>query len=352
MKRQTTEKKIIDLKHLPFIISILAILAIIYDLGFKHQPNEQDFLQMMYFFALFLEFLSIIARYIYQNTRPKLNVLPFDFLLLIFLFILISLQFEIIESPFSFFYFLKRKGWIYLALFFVFIRELSSSRINFRRMSMNPAQLFIISFLMIIFAGVCVLLLPNATHTSISIIDAIFTSTSAVCVTGLVVVDTGSFFTEFGQFAIIILVQLGGIGIMTFTSYFSYFFKAGSSYENQLLLSAMTNTEKISEVFSTLKRIILITFLIEGIGALLLFQSLDKATIPDFTERVFFSVFHSISGFCNAGFSTLQNSFYEPAYRLNYPLHLIIAFLIIIGGLGFPIVFNLLNYLKNYLKIL
>lgn len=85
-------------------------------------------------------------------------------------------------------------------------------------------------------------------------VDALFTSTSAVCVTGLIVVDTGTFFTQFGQIIILLLIQAGGIGIMTFTSYFSYFFKGVSSYQNQLLLSQLTNTEKIAEVFTVLKK--------------------------------------------------------------------------------------------------
>jgi len=134
---------------------------------------------------------------------------------------------------------------------------------------------------------------------------------------------------------------------MTFASYFSYFFKGGSSYENQLALRDITNAEKISDVFSVLKKIILITFLIEGIGAVLIYKTLDSSVIPSLFDRVFFSGFHAISGFCNAGFSTLPNSFYEGPFQFNYPLHLIVAFLFILGGLGFPIVFNLVKYIKT-----
>ena len=95
-----------------------------------------------------------------------------------------------------------------------------------------------------------------------------------------------------------------------------------------------------------MRRIILITFLIEGLGALFIFRSIDSTVIPFLNQRVFFSIFHSVSGFCNAGFSTLQNSLYQGPYQFNYPMHLIIASLIILGGLGFPIVFNLLKFIK------
>lgn len=237
-------------------------------------------------------------------------------------------------------------GWIYLALFIYFIREFSVLKIDFKRDYLNPAQLFIASFIFIILAGTALLLLPNATHEGISVINALFTATSAVCVTGLAVVDTGTYFTQFGQIIIVILIQLGGLGIMTFASYFSYFFRGQSSYEHQLMLKDITNSDKIGEVFSVLKKIVLLTFSIEAIGAIIVYFTLGKSPLQTIPQKIFFSIFHSISSFCNAGFSTLHNSLYEPGYRFNYSLHLIIAILFILGGLGFPIIFNLFKYLK------
>ena len=190
-------------------------------------------------------------------------------------------------------------------------------------------------------------MLPKSTYNGISFVDALFTSTSAVCVTGLIVVDTGTYFTHFGQIILIILMQLGGLGIMTFASFFSYFFKGVSSYKNQLMLSDMTNSEKIAEVFSIIKKIVLVTFTIEAIGGILIFRSLSSSLIPDLNNRIFFSIFHTVSGFCNAGFSTLTNNLYEIGYRFNYPLHIVIAFLVILGGIGFPIIFNFIKYLRH-----
>jgi potassium uptake TrkH family protein len=317
---------------------------LIYDIGFFSQSDNTDLFQNIYFFTVFIGAISIIARYLHRKTRPKLNSLAFDIILFCFLSILILQYFQLhFLQSFSLF---KHPYWLYIVIILVFIRELSALKMNFKKAVFNPAQLFLISFLTLIVTGSMLLMLPNATHSGITLIDAMFTSTSAVCVTGLIVVDTGSFFTQFGQIIILMLIQAGGIGIMTFTSYFSYFFKGVSSYENQLVLGQITNTEKIAEVFTVLKKIILITFLIEGLGALFIFQSIDSTVIPYLNKRIFFSVFHSISGFCNAGFSTLRNSFFEGPYQFNYPLHLIIASLIILGGLGFPIVFNLLKFIK------
>lgn len=305
-------------------------------------------MEMIYTISIIIGIISIIGRYLFKESRPRLKALPFEIVLVGFLILLVLQQFNIdfLQKVVLF----KQTFWLYIAIFIVFVREFSAFTIDFKRTVLNPAQLFIISFLTIIIIGGFLLMLPNTTYKGISLINSMFTSTSAVCVTGLVVVDTGNYFTEFGQIIIVILIQLGGIGIMTFASYFSYFFTGVSSYENQLVLREMTNTEKIGEVFSILKKIILVTFLIEGIGAILIFQSLDVTIIQSVYERIFFSVFHSISGFCNAGFSTLQNSFYESPYQFNYPIHIIIAVLIIFGGLGFPIVFNFLKYLQVKIK--
>ena len=97
-----------------------------------------------------------------------------------------------------------------------------------------------------------------------------------------------------------------------------------------------------------LKKILLLTFSIEAAGALFIYFNIDSAIISSLSDRIFFSVFHSISGFCNAGFSTLENSLYEPGFRFNYPLHLIIAALFILGGIGFPILLNLYKYVRYY----
>ncbi|MCF8235486.1 MAG: ATPase [Bacteroidales bacterium] len=234
-----------------------------------------------------------------------------------------------------------------MGLTLVFFRELVAFSFRVTRSLLNPAQLFISSFLIMIFAGGLILLLPNATKQGITLTNAFFTSTSAVCVTGLIVVDTGSYFTLFGQSIILLLIQAGGIGIMTFTSYFGYFFRGNTSFENQLILKDITNSKKIAEVFGTLGKVIMLTFFIEIVGAAFIYFNLDENIFNNFGDKAFFSMFHSISGFCNAGFSTLQNSLYEEAFRFNYPLHLCIAFLFIIGGLGFPITFNFIRYLKH-----
>lgn len=211
----------------------------------------------------------------------------------------------------------------------------------------NPAQLFTFSFIMIILTGCLLLMAPFSTQVPINFIDALFTATSAVCVTGLTTLDTGTAFTPIGHFIIILLIQIGGLGILTFTNYFAYFFKGASTYENQIATSNFSNNEKLGEVFLMLKRIIIITFSIELVGAIFIFLFTAKLMDQSFLEHLFFSVFHSISSFCNAGFSVVPDGLTNPLVNHNYAFQMVLIILIIFGGLGFPIVINILKYLKH-----
>jgi len=331
------------------ILSILGLCLLIFDLGFTHIESEETILKNLYYFIISLGFIIVLTRCLISSKETPRKVLLFDWILTVFFGLLLLIRFDFILEKISFLLAFNQMGWVYFSILLFFIREISSFKVNFKKDYLNPAQLFVASFLFIIFLGTLFLLLPNATHSGISLIDALFTATSAVCVTGLIVVDTGSYFTTFGQSIIMILIQLGGLGIMTFASYFSYFFRGNTSYANQLMLKDISNSEKIGEVFVVLKKILLLTFSIEAIGALFIYLNLDSSVISSFSERIFFSIFHSISGFCNAGFSTLENSLYEPGFRFNYPLHLIIAALFILGGIGFPILLNLYKYVRYYL---
>lgn len=332
------------IKKIPLILSSLALFILIYEFGFERSMLDSEIVSRFYVLTIIVGIVFILGRYVNTKNRPHIKVLVIDIVLVGFLIFQVLNSLNILENyPYLFRY---QGVFTFLAIFIVFIRELFVFSVNLKYFTVNPAQLFVTSFFSLIIFGTLLLLLPHATHSGIEVIDALFTSTSAVCVTGLIVVDTGSYFTLFGQFIIIFLVQAGGLGIMTFASYFGYFFKGGASYETQLLLYDFTSTEKLGDVLKTLKRILLITFILELIGAILIFHSIDEIDTYLFSERLFFSFFHSVSGFCNAGFSTLENSFYELPFRFNYFLHLIIAALIILGGIGFPIVFNLLKYLK------
>lgn len=344
------EKFLSYLNRISFLLSLLTILVAIYDLGFRHAKTEEAQLSLFYFGALIVGVGAILFRYFLFKVHFPLKVRIFDSVLVVLFALLIFIKIEGVLENFPVMQFMNKMIYVYLAALIYFVREFSTVEFNFKNQYLNPAQLFITSFLLIILGGTALLMLPKATHEGISLLDALFTSTSAVCVTGLIVVDTGSYFTLFGQTIILMLMQIGGLGIMTFASYFSYFFRGQTSYQNQLMLKDATNSEKIGEVFSVLKKILFITFIVELLGAIFIYFSLNKSEISHIGDRFFFSIFHAVSGFCNAGFSTLENSLYEPEFRFNYPLQLAIAFLFILGGIGFPIVLNLYKYTKYNIK--
>lgn len=333
------------LKKMPITFAFLSFLALLVQFGFKNLEDYSNYFYSFYGVTILVGIISIIGRFIEKGGALKKKVIFMD------LFLLLIIILSTIGGIRHFFAGSETlKIHTTILVFVIFLREFSNLKLDFSRRYLNPAQLFIMSFVLIIILGSILLLLPNATHNGISFVDALFTSTSAVCVTGLVVVDTGTYFTSFGQIIIAVLIQIGGIGIMTFASYFSYFFRGGTTYENQLLLKDMTNAQKIAEVFTVLKKIIFITFVIELVGAALIYFSVSADQIASHSERIFFAFFHTISGFCNAGFSILGDSLYASSFRFNYSLHWILAFLFILGGIGFPILFNGIKYLKHLVK--
>ncbi|WP_057937061.1 TrkH family potassium uptake protein [Algoriphagus resistens] len=231
-----------------------------------------------------------------------------------------------------------------IILFFI---ELSKFSLTINELKLSPSLVFILSFILLILVGAGLLSLPEASTEGISFIDALFTSTSAVCVTGLIVLDTAKDFTFFGQVVIMILFQIGGLGIMVFTSFFGFFFKGSYSIENRLFIRDYINENNVNEIYTTLFKIISFTVLVEGVSAFMIYQFTDVAQFSGRADHLFFSIFHAVSAFCNAGFSTLSNGLYEEGFREAYNMHLTISIAIILGGIGFPVVLNYYSYLKH-----
>ena len=166
----------------------------------------------------------------------------------------------------------------------------------------------------------------------ISFVDALFTSASAVCVTGLTVVDTGSYFSPLGHTIILALIQVGGIGIMTITTFLALFFRKGVGIRERIILQDMTNVENVALLSTALRNIIAITFFIEIIGAI--FLAVLWTDQGWSSQRLCYNaIFHSVSAFCNAGFALFPDSLMR--FRSSPFVILVFAFLITTGGLGF-----------------
>jgi len=200
--------------------------------------------------------------------------------------------------------------------------------------SAMPARSSILGFLILIVTGTALLMLPvsSATgHQSLGFVDAVFTSTSASCVTGLVVVNTGTYLSKFGQIVVLLLIQVGGLGIMTISTLFILMGGKKPGLTNRIILQDTFTKSKDYSIYSILKYVLIFTFLIEGVGAVCLFFRFVQET--SLKKAFYLSIFHSISAFCNAGFSLFYDSFTR--YNQDWIFNLVIAILVISGGIGF-----------------
>ena len=202
--------------------------------------------------------------------------------------------------------------------------------------NLSPEYLLLLTFASLITLGTLLLLLPLATTSGIKPIDALFTSTSASCVTGLIVVDTPHAFTFWGQLVILILIQIGGLGIMTLTTFFAIIAGRRITLRNRLLAASSLNVNRYGGILRLVNLIIRYTFMVESAGAMVLFFRFYQY----FPNRPFYalwqSVFHSVSAFCNAGFSLFSNNL--ESFPSDPLVNITIMALIILGGLGFAVI--------------
>lgn len=211
----------------------------------------------------------------------------------------------------------------------------------------KPITSLVLGFLITILIGTILLKLPWATSKDTSFINALFTAASATCVTGLIVQDTGSDFTLFGQMVILILIQLGGLGIMTGAAFIFLFFKRGIGIRTEAGLKTILEEEYISEVRSAIKFIIKSTLLLETIGAILLFFWW-QGNFSNTGQLAFNSLFHSISAFCNAGFSLFRNNLEN--FRGDIFINILFSSLIILGGIGFLVLRDIYQKIISCVK--
>lgn len=205
---------------------------------------------------------------------------------------------------------------------------------------LSPYWLPVWFFLGAIIVGALVLHL-NVSHPggSLSFIDALFTATSAICVTGLAVVDTGSYFSRVGQSAILLMIQLGGLGIMTFTTLFIYLFSKKVSLSDRLAVGQSLLHDPSFSLVKFLTRIVIATFVLEGAGALSLWL-MDPVYFSPYS-----AIFHSVSAFCNAGFSLFPDSLVR--WKDHTGINVVFMLLISFGGLGFYVLYECGSLIKK-----
>lgn len=215
----------------------------------------------------------------------------------------------------------------------------------FLRLTSNfsSAQIIIFGFLFFICIGTFLLILPISSNSETSLLDALFTSTSAVCVTGLSVYTTVSHWTFFGKLVIITLIQIGGLGAMTFATIMLMLLNKKINFRERLIIQESLNHNSLDGIVRTVKRIVYSTLFVEFVGGL--FLSIQFIYEYGFFKGIYLGMFHSISAFCNAGFDIIGENSLCP-YVNNTLVNIVIIILIIISGLGFSVWFDIIKVIK------
>lgn len=336
------------------LASIASLFVLIYQFGFQQTSETIHNLYVSRIYILLGFFVGITLRYIIKFKdiiQEKLLYLDISIYFLLFAVLSAKVFFrEVIGESLPYLAFLSEPLFVYTLMLLLSVIHLSRQTFTLMQTHIKPSLLFLLSFIFVILIGAGLLMLPNATTHPIHFVDALFTATTSVCVTGLTTVDVATTFTHIGQVIIMILIQIGGIGVMTFTSFFALSFMGHSSFTSQMMLKDMLNEDRIGGLFRVILNILFVTFFIEGIGAYFIFMDI-KGSLPGahVQDEIFFAVFHAVSAFCNAGISTLSGNMNDPVVAHNYDLHVWISLLIVFGGLGFPIVLNYLKLLRHFI---
>ena len=340
------------------LISIGVIGAIIIDYGFVLDAYEMAFILSIYDIGWWVCFLSFIYRFIVHRKEIWKKSISLTIILGVILCVSSLPRFFNAPMDNAFFLFLwsflKNKYFIVTIIGLLSLMDLSRWVVNFANKKTNPALLIVICFMLVIAFGALLLLLPRSTleHIRLPIADALFISTSAVCVTGLSTIEIAETFTFEGQVRIALLIQVGGLGIMTITSFFALFFLDGIGLYSQFSLKNMI-ASSAGSLKSVLMHVLGFTIVIEAIGAVLIWLSIHSTIGLSSEDEIFFSLFHAISAFCNAGFSTLEGNLgNELVLRSHNSLYLTISLLVVLGGIGFPILVNLRRTLMYYCSAL
>ncbi|MBN1491777.1 MAG: hypothetical protein JXA69_17825 [Phycisphaerae bacterium] len=325
-----------------------AVFGLILEYGFHESPLPHDVLVAIEVFAIAVFVLERFSRLIpLSGAAAQLRRNGLDYLLIVAGAVVVAAEWQLYRQP------VRRVGTVYLitlqaALVARFAIGLFQLQISVAKQRLQPGKFMVGSFLAVILIGGLLLSLPTATKPIVAgekphqwrdhVINCVFTATSATCITGLAVYDTGNDFTFRGQVIILILIQLGGLGIMIFGTVVGLLIGRQMSLHESLVMQDMLSHQTLGHLSRMVKFVCLVTFAAEAVGAAMLYPMWNEADVAN-GGRVFWSVFHSISAFCNAGFSLSPTSLVP--YRGCWQVYGAIMPLIVLGGLGFPVLHEL-----------
>ena len=316
-----------------YLLAIWSFLVLFLEpiIGFYTNYARVEFFTALANLVLLL--LTILNRVLLGESKERHRILLFDVAMLI-----LGSIFLVSQAKFVIFSLLIRQT--YFILQYILFRAFEGKL--YRWLTGNPPVTLMLSFLLVIIFGTILLMLPVSSklNTVTPFMDALFTATSATCVTGLVVVDTGTHFSFFGQMVILMLIQIGGLGIMTISTVFAIILGQRINLKLENIMYQVVGGSYAVNVFQLLKSIVLVTLVIESVGTLLLFARFAQDFQP--MKALFLALFHAVSAFCNAGFSPLGNNLVS--YVDSLAVNLVITALIIAGGLGFSVIIDLQHH--------
>lgn len=329
---------------LAFIASAACLMSMLVYFGFDHSPAEKKMLLRILRAAQITFLVNIIFNLLlnFRRTVQETRIIKWIVDLAV-LITLLPLAYPHPEHPWI--PVLERLLYSHAFLFAV-LAAYSAVGLSYGLLKMmgkrtNPSLILSASFLCLIIAGSFLLMMPKCTVSGIDYIDSLFVATSAVCITGLTTVDVSQTFTPTGLAVLAILVQTGGLGVMTFTSFFALFFSGNTSIYSQLMVKDMIYSKTINALLPTLLYILGFTLVIEAVGAVAIFLCVHGTLGMTVEEEAVFAAFHSLSAFCNAGFSNIEGGLSNPALlHSNQSVYLVVSALILAGGIGFPILVN------------
>jgi len=339
------------------LVTLTAFGTLLYFYGFPQNLETRFWCILIFQITFTFYILNFFIRFLFDFSPGKfLREHWFEGSIMIILAIegIMSMLFGVtlIENIFVSwgFYNFEEVSTIFVPLYFLIVLLLEVTKASRIKpfIKMNPAMLFMFSFVLIIIFGTLLLMMPEMTtaHGSMPFIDALFTSTSATCVTGLSTVDVSTYFTFKGQVTILLLIQLGGLNIVAFVAFIIMVSKLGIGLKYNTLLDDYAKKGTIESALGMFWKILRWSIVIEFTGALLFYIFLDPTTplAANETDRVFGSIFHSISAFNNAGFSIYSDGLHNEFIRFNFATHIIIMLLIFFGSLGFATMFEIFSF--------
>ncbi len=337
---------------LSFIAAVASTVTMVVYVGFDHTSLNHAYLLRILHASMFIYSADIIFRAIFRRdnsgslTGRTIKWIGNTAILLAFIPVLFPhlARVVIVLKIFT------GNWYFFITMGLYSLAELSRGLMWALSRRTNPSLILSGSFLFFILAGSLVLMLPRCSTSGLHFSDALFVASSAVSMTGLSSVDVPTAFTPLGWVVLAVLMQIGALGVLTFTSFFSLFFTGRTSIYNQLLIRDFIYSKSMTALVPVMIYILGFTLVVEAMGAVGIFFTIDPEWMPSVTDRLGTAAFHSIAAFTNSGFSTIPDGLANPALlNGSQSIYIVLTVLILAGGIGFPNLVNFKEVIKEYL---